>query len=89
MLFQYQSEGEQLQSFTSKISTDSISQIVEKDELLKSTVSKITVIHSQKDGKNITGKEKNNLSDSLLKKRQQQEIPPPLERENGNKVLFY
>ncbi|TKY72765.1 Pathogenesis-related homeodomain protein [Spatholobus suberectus] len=66
----YQSEGEQLQSFTSKISKDSISQNVEKDELLKSKVSKITVIHSQKDDKNITGKEKNKLSSNLLKKKQ-------------------
>ncbi|XP_028204412.1 pathogenesis-related homeodomain protein-like isoform X2 [Glycine soja] len=80
----YQSEGEQLQSFTSKITKDSISQNEEKDELLKSKVSKITVIHSKKDGKNITGKEKNKLSNILLKKRQQK-ISPPLARENGNK----
>ncbi|RDY09869.1 Pathogenesis-related homeodomain protein, partial [Mucuna pruriens] len=81
----YQAEGEQLQSITSKISKDSISQNEEKDELLKPKVSKITVIHSQKeDGKIITGKEKNKLSRSLLKKSKPK-ISPPLAKESSNK----
>ncbi|KAK7411980.1 hypothetical protein VNO78_03425 [Psophocarpus tetragonolobus] len=78
----YQTEGEQLQSFTPKIAKDSISQNVEKDELLKSKVSKITLIHSPKDGKDITGKEKIKLSNTLLKKRQQK-ISPPSAKENN------
>ncbi|CAJ1975850.1 unnamed protein product [Sphenostylis stenocarpa] len=77
----YQSE-EQLQSFTSPISKDSTSPNVEKDEFMKSKVSKITVI--QEDGKNITGKEKNKLCNSLMKKRKQKPSPP-LSIENTNK----
>ncbi|XP_061361975.1 pathogenesis-related homeodomain protein [Gastrolobium bilobum] len=76
--------GEQLQSFTSKTSKDSRLQNVEKTEPLKSRVSKITVIHSQKNGKNVIGKEKTKSSSNPLKKRKL-EISPPLTRENGNK----
>lgn len=85
---QYQSEGEQLQSFTSKTSKESISLNIEKDELLKSNVSKITVVHPQKDGKSIIGKEKNKLSSSLLKKSQPKKSPP-LAREIRNKVRIF
>ncbi|XP_027336657.1 pathogenesis-related homeodomain protein [Abrus precatorius] len=79
----FQAEGEQLQSFTSKISKDSVSQNMEKDELLKSKASKITVTHSQKNGENVTCKEKIKLS-SPLKKRQPK-LYPPVTRQNGNK----
>ncbi|XP_047149363.1 pathogenesis-related homeodomain protein-like [Vigna umbellata] len=80
----YQSEGEQLQSFTSQISKHSTSSNMEKDEFLKSQVPKITLIHSQKDGQSITGQEKNKLCNSLLKRRKQKPSPP-LSRENSNK----
>ncbi|XP_057428582.1 pathogenesis-related homeodomain protein isoform X2 [Lotus japonicus] len=79
----YQAGGEQLQSFTSKTPKDSRSQNVDKDELLKSMASKITVTQYQKNGKNVTGREKIKSCSSPLKKRRLQ-IPPPL-RENGNK----
>ncbi|KAK7329150.1 hypothetical protein VNO77_23297 [Canavalia gladiata] len=80
----FQEEGEQLQSFTSKISKDSVSQNMEKDDLLNSKASKITMIHSQKNGKkNVTDTENTKLS-SPLKKRQAK-VSPPLTRENENK----
>ncbi|KAK7303935.1 hypothetical protein RJT34_14859 [Clitoria ternatea] len=80
----FQAEGEQPQNFTSKISKDSISQSMEKDELSKSKVSKINVIHSQEKCKKVTGTEKIKLYSCLLKKRQPK-LSPPLTRENGNK----
>jgi len=83
---QYESE-EQLQSSTSQISKDSTSPNMQKDELLKPEVPKITLMHSQKDGQNITGQEKNKLSNSLLKRRKKKPSPP-LSRENSNKVHF-
>lgn len=85
---QYQPEGGQvLQRCTSKTTKDSISQNEQKDDLSKSKVSKITVIRSQKNDKNVTDKEKMKSPSSPLKKRRR-EIPPPLQ-ENGNKVLSY
>ncbi|CAJ2637876.1 unnamed protein product [Trifolium pratense] len=77
--------GEQPQSITSKTSKDSTSQHVQKDEILKPEVSKVTVVHSQKKIENVTDKEKTKASSSPLKKKQKRpEIPPPLS-ENGNK----
>jgi hypothetical protein len=62
---------------------------VQKDEILKPEVSKVTVVHSQKKIENVTDKEKTKASSSpLKKKRKRPEMPPPLS-ENGNKVLFY
>ena len=86
---QHQAEGgEQLQSF-SKISKDSRSQNVDKDELLKkSKASEINTIRSRKNGKNVEGRERKKSSTSHLKKRQP-EISPPKTTENGNKVLSY
>jgi len=83
---QYQSE-EQLQSFTSQISKDSTSPNMEKDKFVKPEVPQITVIHSQKDGQNITGQEKNKSCNSLLKRRKQKPSQP-LSTENSNKVHF-
>ncbi|KAK7354688.1 hypothetical protein VNO80_20155 [Phaseolus coccineus] len=79
----YESE-EQLQSSTSQISKDSTSPNMQKNEFLKSEVPKIPVMHSQKDGQNITGQEKNKLCNSLLKRRKKKPSPP-LSRENSNK----
>ncbi|KAL6523687.1 hypothetical protein OROGR_017290 [Orobanche gracilis] len=74
-----QSEGgEQINSFTSKTSKNSKSQNVEKDELLRSKSSKITRVHCQKNGKNVTGEEKTKSCRIPLKERRQ---------ENSNKIL--
>ncbi|KAL6523665.1 hypothetical protein OROGR_017268 [Orobanche gracilis] len=74
-----QSEGgEQINSFTSKTSKNSKSQNVEKDELLRSKSSKITRVHWQKNGKNVTGEEKTKSCRIPLKERRQ---------ENSNKIL--
>ncbi|KAK7281173.1 hypothetical protein RIF29_08920 [Crotalaria pallida] len=68
-----QSEGgDQIKSFTSKTSKDSKSQIVEKDELLRSKATKTTTIHSQKNGKNVTGREKIKSRRSPLKESRQE-----------------
>jgi hypothetical protein len=84
---QHREGGQQLQSLASKTSKDSTSH-VQKDEILKPEVSKVTVVHSQKKIENVTDKEKTKASSSPLKKKQKRpEMPPPLS-ENGNKVLF-
>ncbi|CAL0304763.1 unnamed protein product [Lupinus luteus] len=81
-----QSEGEQLKSFTSKTSKDSKSQNIEKDELLRPRASKISAVHCQKNGKNVTGRVKTNSCRIPLQERRQENSNKILSKnENGNK----